>query len=107
MFDQLFNCHEALTRHRSAPLLDARLRFFQYCQERGSPRGTLRRIARELLVVIDQLNLQAAGPVRPEDVEAAGRREEVHSLDVVEGYLRKMVHVATGLYDRRHEDVGE
>lgn len=74
MFDQLFNCHEALARHQSAPLLDGRLRFLQYRQECGSPRGTLRRVARELLVVIDQPNLQPEGAVRPEDVEAAAQR---------------------------------
>ena len=74
MFDQLFNCPEALARHRSAPLLDARSRFLHYCQECGSPRGTLRRVAHELLVVIDQLKLQPEGAVRPEDVEAAAQR---------------------------------
>jgi len=43
MFDQLFNCHETVVRHQSAPLLEARIRYLQHCGEVGSPRGTLRR----------------------------------------------------------------
>src|SRR5712691_6770648 len=73
MFDQLFNCPTTVSRHRSAPLLDARVRFLQHCQEVGSPRGTLRRKARELLVIIDRLNLQPEGTVHPEDIVVAAR----------------------------------
>jgi hypothetical protein len=74
MFDQLFNCSETVARHQLAPLLDARLRYLQHCQDVGSPRGTLRRKARELLVIIDQLNLQPEGAICAEDIEAAARR---------------------------------
>jgi integrase/recombinase XerD len=74
VFDLLFNCPEAVMRHQSAPLLDARVRFLQHCQNCGSPRGTLRRLARELLVVINQLNLQPQGAVRLEEVEVAAHR---------------------------------
>ena len=74
MFDRLFNCPKAVARHQSAALLDARVRFLQHCQDCGSPRGTLRRLARELLVVIDQLNLQPEGEVRLEDIEVAAHR---------------------------------
>jgi site-specific recombinase XerD len=73
MFDQLFNCPQTVLRHRSAPLLDARVRFLQHCQEVGSPRGTLRRKARELLVIIDRLHLQPMGTVHPEDIVVAAR----------------------------------
>lgn len=73
MFDQLFNCRQTVVRHRSAPLLDARVRFLQHCQEVGSPRGTLRRKARELLVIIDRLNLQPEGTVQPADIVVAAR----------------------------------
>lgn len=73
MFDHLFNCPTTVIRHRSAPLLDARVRFLQHCQEVGSPRGTLRRKARELLVIISQLKLQPEGTVRPEDIRVAAR----------------------------------
>ena len=74
MFDQLFNCAETIARHQSAPLLEARVRYLQHCRDVGSPRGTLRRKARELLVVIDQINPQADGAIGLEDIEAAACR---------------------------------
>jgi site-specific recombinase XerD len=74
MFDQLFNCSETAVRHRVSPFLDARVRFLQHCQDVGSPRGTLRRKARELLAIIDQMNLQPEGAIRSIDIEAAARR---------------------------------
>lgn len=74
MFDQLFNCPETVARDQSASLLDARVHFLQHCREGGSPRGTLRRKARELLVIIHQLNLKPEGVVRPEDIEVAAHR---------------------------------
>ena len=74
MFDQLFNCSHTVARHRSSPLLDARVRYLQHCRDVGSPRGTLRRKAHELLVMIDQMNLQPEGGIRSEDIEAAARR---------------------------------
>jgi hypothetical protein len=74
MFDQLFNCLDTLTRHQSSPFLDARVRYLQHCRDVGSPRGTLRRKAGELLVIIDQMNLQPEGAIRSEDIEAAAHR---------------------------------
>src|SRR5215471_5489474 len=59
MFDKLFNCPEAVAQHQSAPLLEQRVRYLCHCQKVGSPRGTLRRKANELLVIIDRMNLQA------------------------------------------------
>ena len=74
MFDQLFNCPETVARHQSAPLFELRVGFLQPCAASGSPRGTLRRKARELLVIIDQLHLQPEGSVPTEAIEAAGHR---------------------------------
>lgn len=74
MFDQLFNCPETVARHRSAPLLDARVRYLRHCQDVGSPRGTLRRKAHDLLVIIDQMNLQPEGAIHSEDIEESARR---------------------------------
>src|SRR5215831_10464635 len=74
MFDQLFDRPETVIRHRSAPLLDARVRYLRHCQNLGSPRGTLRRKARELLVIIDQMKLQEEGAIHLKDIEAAARR---------------------------------
>ena len=74
MFDKLFNCPEAVAQHQSAPLIEHRVRYLCHCQEVGSPRGTLRRKANELLVIIDQMNLQAERSIRLEDIEAAANR---------------------------------
>src|SRR3989442_9434350 len=74
MFDQLFDRSETVIRHRSAPLLNERVRYLQHCQNVSSPRGTLRRKARELLVIIDQMNLQEEGQIHLRDIEAAARR---------------------------------
>src|SRR5580700_3224545 len=74
MFDQLFNCPETVALHQSAPLLDARVRYLQHCEDVGSPRGTLRRKAHELLVIVDQMNLQPEGMIDAVDIEEAARR---------------------------------
>jgi len=74
MFDQLFNCPEAVAQHQSAPLLNERLRYLRHCQDVGSPRGTLRRKAHELLVIIDQMNLQPEGMIGLKDIEAAAHQ---------------------------------
>ena len=74
MFDQLFNCRETVVRHQSARFLDARIRYLRHCGEVGSPRGTLRRKAHELLVIVDQMNLPAEGMIKGKEIEEAARR---------------------------------
>jgi integrase/recombinase XerD len=74
MFDKLFNCPEAVAQHQSAPLLNERVRYLCHCQDVGSPRGTLRRKAHELLVIIDQMNLRAEQALHLKDIEAAALR---------------------------------
>ena len=74
MFSQLFNCPLTVARHRSAPLLDQRLRFLRHCAANGSPRSTLRRIARELLAISSQLDLQTDALIRVEDIEVAAHQ---------------------------------
>lgn len=100
MFDLLFNCREAVARHQSAPLLNERVRFLQFCKVCGSPRGTLRRVACELLVVIDQLHLQREGVVQLTDVKAAAhrwayRRPSHYKLRDAENIKRHFISVAT------------
>src|SRR5262249_13113658 len=45
-----------------------------HCQDVGSPRGTLRRKAHELLVIVDQMNLRPEGMIDGQDIEEAARR---------------------------------
>jgi integrase/recombinase XerD len=96
----LFNCPRAAARHQSAALLDARVRFLEQCLACGSPRGTLRRLAHELLVIVDQFNLEPEGEVRPEDIEVAAHRwayrePSHHKSKDVEKIKRHFTLVAT------------
>ncbi len=100
MFDLLFTCRESIERHQLAPLLEARVRFLHHCRESGSPRGTLRQVARELLVVIDQLQPPPEGEVRSEDVEVAAhrwacRQPSHHRLKDAEKIKRHFISTAT------------
>ena len=69
MFDQLFNCRQTVVRHESAPLLEERICYLQDCRDVGSPRGTLRRKAHELLVIVDQMNLPPGGMIDRKDMD--------------------------------------
>ena len=74
MFDQLFSSAGALTRHRSAPFLNERVRFLSACMDRGTPRATLRELALELIVIAEQLILRSETFFQPADVEAVAHR---------------------------------
>src|SRR5271170_6819597 len=56
MLDTLLELPFALNRHRDAPLLDERLAFLKYMQERGTSRAALRNVSGQLLHVIDLLS---------------------------------------------------
>jgi len=74
VFDQLFSSAGALTRHRSAPFLNERVRFLSACMDRGTPRETLRELALELIVIAEQLILRSEAFFQPADVEAVPHR---------------------------------
>src|SRR6187549_1931141 len=74
LFNQIFNCPETVAHHRSAPLMEARVRFLKHCEENGSPRATLRRRAHEVLLIVDQLQLGTRETVSATDVETAADR---------------------------------
>ena len=57
MFDQLFKQPCGLSRQRNAPLASERASFLAQCAENGAAPGTLVRLARELLVVVLELDL--------------------------------------------------
>lgn len=57
MFEELFKIPWAVERHRSAPLLDERLRFLKKRAAEKLARATLRMTAQYLLVVTDSLRL--------------------------------------------------
>jgi integrase/recombinase XerD len=74
LFDQLFSSPSKLVRHRSARFLDERVRFLKHCMDRGTSRESLRKVALELLVIADQLDVRSKTVFQSVDVEDAAHR---------------------------------
>lgn len=74
MFDQLFKQPCALARQRNAPLASERAAFLAQRAEDGSAPDTLVRLARELLVVVQELDLANNDVITPLVIEAAADR---------------------------------
>ena len=71
MFDQLFKQPCALSRHRNAPFASERASFLAQRAEEGATPGTLVSLARELLVVVQELDLANSHVITPEAIEVA------------------------------------
>jgi len=78
MFDLLFKQPSALARQRNAPLAPERASFLAQRAEEGAARGTLVRLARELLVVVKELDLANNAMITPLAIEAAANRWARH-----------------------------
>jgi integrase/recombinase XerD len=74
MFDQLFKQPCALSRQRNAPLSSERASFLAQRAEEGAAPGTLVRLARELLVVVQELDLTDNNVITPPAIERAANR---------------------------------
>ena len=74
MFDQLYKQASALARQRNAPLASERASFLARRAEDGAAPGTLVRLARELLVVVQELDLANNYVITPQAIEAAADR---------------------------------
>ena len=74
MFDQLFKQPCALKRHRSAPLAQERASYLAQRAEEGAAPETLVGLARELLVVVHELELVNNDVITPEAIEIAADR---------------------------------
>ena len=74
MLEKLFNYPAVLTRHKKAPLFEERDRYLAYRAEDGFAHETLLRIARELLQVVQVLNIPSASNVTPEHIRTAANR---------------------------------
>ena len=72
MLQKLFRYPAVLARHRNAPFFDERNRYLSYRAEEGYAHKTLLRIARELLWVVQVLNIPSASGVMPEQILAQG-----------------------------------
>ena len=74
MLDTLLELPFALNRHRDAPLLEERLAFLKYLQERGTSRAALRNVSGQMLHVIHLLKLETLRDVSVDEVKEAARR---------------------------------
>lgn len=74
MFDKLFKQPCALSRQREAPLASERASFLAQRAEDGAAPDTLVRVARELVVVVQELDLSSSHLITIEAVEAAAER---------------------------------
>jgi integrase/recombinase XerD len=87
MFEDLFVYPKVLARHRAGPSADARERFLGHCAGYGAARGTLLRLANELLVVAERIDVNSGKTIPLADVEATAdswaryqrRRGRAHS----------------------------
>jgi integrase/recombinase XerD len=88
MFDKLFKRPSTIARHLNAPLASERASFLSRCAEDGAAPDTLVRIARELVVVVRELDLASGHLVTPAALDAAAehwakqqkRRHRAHTL---------------------------
>ena len=74
MLEKLLKSPAVLARHRNAPFFEERNRYLSYRAEEGCAHETLLRIARELLQVVQVLNIPSASGVTPEQIRATGDR---------------------------------
>jgi hypothetical protein len=74
MLDTLLELPFALNRHRDAPLLEERLAFLRYLQERGTSHAALRNVSGQLLHVVDLLKFESLRDVSVDEIKQASRR---------------------------------
>jgi integrase/recombinase XerD len=73
MFEVLFVYPKVLARHRAGPAAADRERYLAYCAGQGAASETLLRIARELLVIAERIDVTAGRPINRSEIDAAAR----------------------------------
>src|SRR5258707_1118942 len=74
MFNLVYRYRGTAARHEAAPLVEERVRYLAHCQEQGAARGTLKKIAQMMLVVIEELDLKEKGRVSNNKIVTAADR---------------------------------
>lgn len=74
MFEKLFKYPRVLMRHRNGAHADARKSYLSHRADDGTAPSTLLRLARELLVIANEVNLIAGQDMGVEEIEAVARR---------------------------------
>jgi len=77
MFEQLFKYPAVLSRHRCAPLASERESYLVHRQKDGTSLATLRRIARELVVIVGKMDLEPT-TISLDAIEIAAERWARH-----------------------------
>ncbi|MFQ5937591.1 MAG: tyrosine-type recombinase/integrase [Acidiferrobacterales bacterium] len=77
MFETLFKYPAVVSRHRNAPLAEERERYLAHRAKDGTSLGTLRRFARELLVVVREMDLRPT-TISVEAIESAAEHWASH-----------------------------
>ena len=77
MFEKIFTQRLAIERYRTAPLVEQRLRYLQYCGEYGATLSTLRKAAWTQLCLIPLLNLTKRDRLTVSQVKA-GIKKSAH-----------------------------
>jgi integrase len=73
MFEALFAYPKVLARHQAGPAAADRERYLMHCAGQGAAHETLRRLARELLVIAERINVTAGKPVTRSQIDAAAQ----------------------------------
>jgi len=96
MFEVLFTYPNVLARHQQGPESSKRARYLTHLADQGAARETLLRIARELLVIAERLDLSADRRIEHEEIEAAARcwAEYQHTRNRTAGqyWSRRLFH---------------
>ncbi len=74
MFESLFKYARVQARHREGPAAEARQGFLNHCSDQGMARATLLRMARELLVIAERIDIADGKTISPQAIEAAADR---------------------------------
>src|SRR5260370_37797795 len=78
MFEQLFNRAATVTRHATAPFSEERIRYLDYCLQRGDSRWSRLRKAYDLLWISRRLRLRTDLHVTVDQVRALVVRRVDH-----------------------------
>jgi integrase/recombinase XerD len=71
MFETLFKYPRVLSRHQEGSAVEERKRFLIHCAARGAALATLLRIARELLVIAERIQLTIGKAISADEIETA------------------------------------
>jgi site-specific recombinase XerD len=94
MFEKLYKQRGALLRHLHAPLVAERASFLSRRAEQDAAPDTLLRLARELLVIVHELDLANGVMITPQAIEAAADRWARHQ--------RRLHRAQTERWSREH-----